>query len=72
MQNAMDNRHPGDAEAAAAIAGMADTYGYRPTPGDVVIGEPPFAVATARAAKSFSPSDTALRIATRSAPIPLG
>lgn len=36
------NRHPGDAEAAAAIAGTADTYGYRPTPGDVVIGEPPF------------------------------
>lgn len=37
-------RHPGDAEAAAAIAAMKETYpsGYRPSPGDVVIGEPPF------------------------------
>lgn len=44
MQNAIDNRHPGDAEAAAAIAAMQETYpsGYRPSPGDVVIGEPPF------------------------------
>jgi hypothetical protein len=39
-----DNRHPGDAEAAAAIAAMRETYpsGYRPSPGDVVIGEPPY------------------------------
>jgi hypothetical protein len=31
-------------EAAAAIAGMAETYGtvWRPSPGDVVIGEPPY------------------------------
>ena len=27
---------PGDAEAAGAIAGMADTYGWRPTAGDAV------------------------------------
>jgi hypothetical protein len=29
-------------EYAGAVAGMADTYGYRPSPGDVVIGEPPY------------------------------
>jgi hypothetical protein len=27
---------PGDAEAAGAIAGMTDTYGWRPTAGDAV------------------------------------
>jgi hypothetical protein len=27
---------PGDAEAAGAIAGMSDTYGWRPTAGDAV------------------------------------
>lgn len=38
-----DNRHPGDAEAAAAIAAMREVYSeYRPSPGDVVIGEPPY------------------------------
>jgi len=39
-----ENRQPGDAEAAAAIAAMQETYpsGYRPSPGDVVIGEPPY------------------------------
>lgn len=44
MQNAIDSRNPGDAEAAAAIGGMTETYGgaYRPSPGDVVIGEPPY------------------------------
>lgn len=44
MQNATDNCHPGDAEAAAAIAGMAETYGgpYRPSPGDRVACERPF------------------------------
>jgi len=37
------NSHPGDAEAAGAIAAMTETFGeYRPTPGDVVIGEPPY------------------------------
>jgi hypothetical protein len=34
--------HPGDAEAAAAIAGMTETYGYQPQIGDCVIVEPPF------------------------------
>lgn len=29
-------------EAAAAVAGMSDTYGYSPTPGDIVRCEPPF------------------------------
>jgi hypothetical protein len=33
---------PHHAEAAAAVAGMAATYGYRPSPGDIVIGERPF------------------------------
>jgi hypothetical protein len=33
---------PGDAEAAAAIAGMTETYGYQPQVGDCVIVEPPF------------------------------
>jgi hypothetical protein len=44
MLTAHDNRHPGDAEAAAAIAAMRETCpsGYRPSPGDVVIGEPPY------------------------------
>lgn len=37
------NSHPGDAEAAGAIAAMTETFSeYRPTPGDVVIGEPPY------------------------------
>jgi streptogramin lyase len=37
MQNATDNRHPGDAEAAAAIAALAETYGgYQPAIGDRV------------------------------------
>ena len=36
------NRHPGDAEAAAAIAGLAETYGYQPAPGDRVACERPF------------------------------
>lgn len=34
--------NPHHNEAAAAIAGMAETYGWHPTPGDVVIGEPPY------------------------------
>jgi hypothetical protein len=29
-------------EAAAAVAGMSETYGWTPSPGDVVIGERPF------------------------------
>jgi hypothetical protein len=33
---------PHHAEYAGAIAGMAETYGYRPQVGDVVIGEPPY------------------------------
>lgn len=38
-----DNRQPGDAEAAAAIAAMNEVFSeYRPSPGDVVIGEPPY------------------------------
>lgn len=37
-----DNRHPGDAEASAAVAGMAETYGYQPAPGDRVVCERPF------------------------------
>jgi hypothetical protein len=42
MITAPDNRHPGDAEATAAIAGMAETYGYQPAPGDRVSCERPF------------------------------
>ena len=38
----MQTSDPHQREAAAAIAGMAKTYGYRPSPGDVVIGEPPY------------------------------
>lgn len=37
-----DNRQPGDAEANAAIAGLSETYGYRPSPGDRVVAERPF------------------------------
>lgn len=38
-----DNRCPGDAEAAAAIAAMREVYAdYVPSPGDVVICEPPY------------------------------
>jgi hypothetical protein len=33
---------PGDAEAAGAIAGMSDTYGYVPRVGDRVRAELPF------------------------------
>jgi len=29
-------------EAAGAVVGMTETYGYSPTPGDVVRVEPPF------------------------------
>ena len=29
-------------EAAAAVAGMSETYGWSPSPGDVVRCEPPF------------------------------
>ena len=38
------HNNPGDAEAAAAIAGLAETYGgpYRPSPGDRVACERPF------------------------------
>lgn len=36
------HNNPGDAEAAAAIAGLADTYGYHPSPGDRVACERPF------------------------------
>jgi hypothetical protein len=36
------NTMPGDREAAGAIAGMSDTYGYRPAVGDAVIAEPPY------------------------------
>ena len=42
MQTATDNRRPADAEAAAAIVGMAETYGYQPAPGDRVACERPF------------------------------
>jgi len=38
----MQMTDPHTREAAAAVAGIADTYGYRPTPGDVVRVEPPF------------------------------
>lgn len=38
----MQSSDPHHNEAAGAIAGMSETYGYRPTPGDVVIGEPPY------------------------------
>ena len=34
--------HPGDAEAAAAIAGMTAVYGYSPRVGDRVRCERPF------------------------------
>ena len=39
-----DNRHPGDAEAAAAVAAMAEIYvsGWRPQPGDMVRVPRPF------------------------------
>lgn len=37
-----DNRHPGDAEAAAAVAALSETYGYQPAPGDRVACERPF------------------------------
>jgi hypothetical protein len=30
------------AEYAGAVAGMTETYGYRPSPGDAVIAEPPY------------------------------
>ena len=33
---------PHSREAAAAVAGMAETYGWTPSPGDVVRCEPPF------------------------------
>ena len=36
------NSDPHYREAAGAIAGMADTYGYRPAVGDAVIAEPPY------------------------------
>jgi len=38
----MTTTDPHYSEAAAAVAGMTETYGYRPTPGDVVRVEPPF------------------------------
>ncbi len=40
----VSHNNPGDAEAAAAIAGLAETYGgaYRPSPGDRVACERPF------------------------------
>ena len=38
----MQTSDPHYREAAGAIAGMSEAYGYRPSPGDVVIGEPPF------------------------------
>jgi len=38
----MTTTDPHYSEAAAAVAGMTDTYGYSPTPGDVVRVEPPF------------------------------
>ena len=38
----MQASDPHHSEAAGAIAGMAATYGYRPSPGDIVIGERPF------------------------------
>ena len=34
--------HPGDAEAAAAVIGMTQTYGYSPAVGDRVRCERPF------------------------------
>lgn len=38
-----DNRHPGDAEAAAAIAALTETHGgYQPAIGDRVRCERPF------------------------------
>ena len=38
----MTTTDPHHSEYSAAIAGMAETYGYSPTPGDVVRVEPPF------------------------------
>lgn len=40
----VSHNNPGDAEAAAAIAGLAENYGspYRPSPGDRVACERPF------------------------------
>lgn len=38
----MQMTDPHAREAAAAVAGMSDTYGYSPTPGDIVRCEPPF------------------------------
>ena len=40
----VQDNHPGDAEAAGAVAAMQEIHSgeYRPTPGDVVIGEPPY------------------------------
>ena len=37
------NENPGDAEAAGAIAAMSEAFSeYRPSPGDVVLAEPPY------------------------------
>lgn len=44
MNTTDHNRQPGDAEAAAAIAAMAEIYvsGWRPEPGDMVRVPRPF------------------------------
>lgn len=38
----MHTTDPHHREAAAAIAGMTETYGYKPAEGDCVIAEPPY------------------------------
>lgn len=38
----MSRTDPHQNEGDAAAAAMSQTYGYRPSPGDFVIGEPPY------------------------------